>query len=227
MPQVRPVQQFFGITRALNYHPLIRKFAAKQPGTFRGKEEFTSLAKVACDPNFFIHSHRREKLLRAFGVIYARQPDDVLDFMRLVRNILSKWEATQMGKVIRFCYEHQTTFVEERRRQYDGNGKLVSVIVKHKLWGKEKTISVSNLPPDEAEKLSYAKLVAIGSLQDKELAKLLDVKTESVKKARQYIARTDKEMAYWEHPEVVRYQKTGQVTAELQSLWEARRKGKN
>ncbi|HTX21152.1 MAG TPA: hypothetical protein VMD27_04705 [Candidatus Aquilonibacter sp.] len=225
MPRVKTSQQFVGLHLAILYHQEVRKFAAKAAGKIHGKEEYLVLIRVAMTPYFFADAHWQAHV-KSFGRIYARQPDEVLDFMRLVRNILSKWNRTQAGKVIKFCYEHRTAIVEERRRQYDNNGKLTAIIVRDKLWDKEKTIPVSNLPADEAEKMAFPKLVAVGSLLDKDLAKLLDVKTDSVKKARQEIARIDKEMAYWEHPAVVHYMKTGEITPELKRLQEARRKGK-
>ena len=226
MPQVKPSQQYFGIDLALLYHVGVRTFAQKRPAVFRGKDEYLILIKAAANPLFFSRLTVENNLLQPFASIYARQPGDVLAFMSVVRKIISKWHKTQAGKVIEFSYTNMTVAVEVRKRVCDDNRKLIAVIVKNKLTDVERTISVKNLSPEESENCLFPRLRAVHSLGDKELATLLNVKTDSVKKARQSIVCMNREMAMWEPSEVVQYMKTGVITPELKLLWKTRRKGK-
>ena len=139
---------------------------------------------------------------------------------------MSKWRKTESGKVREFLLTHQTVFVDNRRPVYDDNGNCVAMIVKSKLDDTEERISVSNLTSDKINELTRSKLVAVSSLLDKEIATLLNVKPESVKKARQSIARQDEQIAFWENPEVVRYMQTGIITPKLKRIWRMRAKGK-
>ena len=110
---------------------------------------------------------------------------------------------------------------------YDDKGNPVTVTITNKLNDTKKTISI---PPaataDEIRSYATGKFVPISGLIDKELAIVLDVDADSVKKARQAITEMSTEMEYWESPEVVHYQKTGIVTPALKKRWEERRKGK-
>lgn len=219
MPRIKKSQEFYGIHHALNFHPDVKKFAEQRPGVFGGKEEFSILVEAATRPFFFTNLRLGKKLVESFGRIYARQPDDVLEFMRLVRKIASKMDKTESGKVRTFLLTHQTVFLDSRRPHYDLSGNLVEVIVRDKLYDKEKHVPVSNLTPDKVDELLRQKLVAVASLTDKEIAILLNVKPESVKKARQSIIRQDRQIAFWENPDFVRYMQTGIVTAKLKRFW--------
>jgi hypothetical protein len=226
MPQKKKSQEFFGIHHALAFDPAVKKFAAQRPGVIRGTKELSIVTEAATREFFFADLSFTKKRVVSFGRIYARQPDAVLDFMRLVRKIMSKWRKTESGKVKEFLLTHQTVFVDNRRPIYDDNGNCIAMIVKSKLDDTEERISVSNLTPDKVDELTRSKLVAVSSLLDKEIATLLNVKPESVKKARQSIARQDKQIAFWENPEVVRYMQTGIITPKLKRIWRMRSKGK-
>jgi len=224
MPQKKKSRTFHGIHHVLNYHPEVGKFARERPGVFGDKEEFLVLVKAAIEPWFF---HSENKLLESFGRIYSRWPDDVLAFMCVVRKVLNKRGKTQAGTVMKFLCNHDTVSIESRRQVYDNGGKCVAITVKNLLDDGEKRISVINLHPDKIRELSHPKLKVVDSLLDKELAALLKVNSESVKKARQELGRISGEIAFWDNPEIVDYMKTGKMTPECERLWEAYTKGKN
>lgn len=226
MPQRKKRQVFYGIHNALLYHPEVIKFAAKRPGMFRVKEEFLVLVKAAAQPRYFTNFRSPSDFISSFGQIYTRQPDDVLDFMRLIRRIFAKWDKTQAGKVILFCFSHRSAIVESRREDLDEKGNRIAIIVKSNLDGTEKRIPVSNLPPEKIQELLIPKIRDKDSLLDKELATLLSVNPDSVKKARQVISRLEKQMEFWENPEVVNFIKTGIMTLGCKRLVLARGKAK-
>jgi len=226
MPQKKQRQELLGIHHVLPFHREIKKFAMKNPGLIRGTKEFQVVFEAASLAFFFADMRFTKKRIVYFGQSYMRNPDAVLELMRSIRRILSKWRKTESGKVREFLLTHQTVFVDNRRPVYDDNGNCVAMIVKSKLDDTEERISVSNLTSDKINELTRSKLVAVSSLLDKEIATLLNVKPESVKKARQSIARQDEQIAFWENPEVVRYMQTGIITPKLKRIWGMRAKGK-
>jgi len=227
MPQKKKRQLFHGIHYALNYHPEVGKFARERPGVFMGREEFRILITAAVEPFRFNLIRSERNFIESFGKIYARQPDDVLEFLCLVRKILKKWDKTQAGQVLKFLHTTgRTLSVENREKAYNKDGKCIAVIVKNILNDSEKRITVANLSEAGILNLLLPQFIETDSLQDKELATLLKVKVESVKKARQQIARTDREIEFWENPAMVNYMKTGIITPEVQALWNSKSKGK-
>jgi hypothetical protein len=226
MPRKKQNRPFFEIPKALNYHPEVGKFARERHGGFRGKEEFLILAKAACDPDAFSGFRYGKPLVESFGKIYARQPDDVLEFMCIVRKILNKWDKTQSGTVIKYLCKHQFVPLDERKAEYNASGKRIVVIVKNKLDNREERIPTGHLSDDKINGLLFPKCVFPDSLLDKELATLLKVNTDSVKKARQELNRIGREIEFWDNPEIVNYMKTGIMTAQCERLWEAYGKGK-
>ncbi len=226
MPQRKKSRPFFEIHDALNFHPEVGKFARERPAVFRGKEEFLILVKAACDPVSFSGYRYGKSLFESFGKIYARQPDDVLAFMCVVRKILNKWDRTQSGAVIKYLCKHRLVPIDERKAEYDASGRRIAVIVKTILNKKEERIPVSNLSEAEINGMMFPKCVHPDSLHDKELATLLKANTDSVKKARQLLNRIGREFEFWNNPEVVNYMKTGIKTAKYERLWEAYAKGK-
>jgi hypothetical protein len=165
-------------------------------------------------------------LPEAFWKIYVRQPDDVLAFLCVVRKILNKWNKTQAGTVIQYLCKNELVQVEDREAEHDASGNRIAVIVKNKLDNREERIPVSHLSDDKANGILFPKCVHVGSLLDKELATLLKVNTDSVKKARQELSRIGYEIEFWNHPATVNYMKTGVVTPELKRLRKAYSKGK-
>ncbi|MGA3269357.1 MAG: hypothetical protein ABSE16_21400 [Verrucomicrobiota bacterium] len=226
MPQKKKSQEFFGIHHALAFHPDIKRFAEQRPGVIRGTKELKTIFEAATREFFFLNFRPGNESLLSFGKIYARHPDDVLDLMKLIRNILSKWRKSKSGIVRVFLLTHRTVFVEKCAPIYDDNGSCIAVIVKSLLDDTEKRISVPNLTADKLDEFMCARLVAVDSLLDKQIATLLNVKPESVKKARQAIARQDEQIAFWQNPEVVRYMQTGVITPKLKHIWRMRAKGK-
>jgi hypothetical protein len=225
MPQKKKTYSFFTIQDALNFHPDVRGFASKRPGVFRGKEEFFVLVNAACDPDCFSCRYGKPTV-EAFGKIYSRQPDDVLAFMCVVRRILLKWERTQFGAVIKFFCKGVNAQLEDRTAERDASGKRVAVNVKSRLDGREHRIPLPDLTDEKLNGFFWPKIAHVSSLLDKELAALLKVNTASVKKARQELNRISYEIAYWNNPAVVNYQKTGIVTPELKRLTKNYSKGK-
>jgi hypothetical protein len=227
MPQKKRSQEIFGIHRALAFNPEVKKFAMRWPGVIQGTRELAIVFKAVTQKFFFADLSSRKKDVVSFGRIYAREPDAVLDLMKIVRKILAKWQSSEAGIVKVFLLTHQTVSIDQRRQEFDKNGDCVAIIVKSKLDDSQECIRVSSLPHDKINELTYSKLAAVSSLLDKEIATLLNVKPESVKKARQSIARQDEQIAFWENPEVVRYMQTGVITPKLKRIWKMRLNGKN
>jgi hypothetical protein len=217
MPQKKRAIRFSDLSTALLFHPEVGKFTREREGGFRDREEFKVLIKVAENPRTF--SQLEKKSFELFTQVYARQPDDVLDFMTIIRKILKKWETTQAGAVIKSCCKRRSIQVDKRRVVEDEEGKFATVIIRSLFDDSEKRISVIGFHPEKVNALLTPTFKAWETLLDKELAILLRVSAESVKKARQELARIDMEIAYWEHPAVVKFYQDGVVTQEYGRVW--------
>jgi hypothetical protein len=216
MPRRKKTQQFYGTHFALAFHPEVKRLSAKHPGAIAGAEELRTVLEVAQDRYAFENSSKAARLIPAFGKIYRKDPDAILKFMLLLRRILSQWEKTEAGRVKKFLLTSRTTFIDRRIPVIDDKGNSTAIVVKSLLGHENKTVSTKGLSFEEVNNLYYSKLVHVGTLQDKEIAMLLNVKTESVKKARQSIAVLDARLAIWEHPEVKKFHRTGKRTPKLE-----------
>ena len=220
MPRRRKEHQFFSIETALIYQREITLFYLKHSGKFRGLQEYQTLINFAC------HSlHRnglpvRKELLENFGRLYSRSPDATIEFLIIARGILKKWESTKTGKVIKFLCSHNLIPIEDRKIYYNSDGDPISVIFMNKLTGKTRKDSLANKSVDEVDRLSFPRLVHVGSLSDKEVAKILesegDISSEIVKKARQELANIFHEIKFLKNPDVRDFGKTGIKTEAYQ-----------
>jgi hypothetical protein len=227
MPQRKRPLQFFGMHHAFAFHPEIKKFSARHPGVLDGVGELEIILRIAANRYAFAASSTADRRLIAFWRIYQRDPNAILKLMLLLRKILSQWEKTESGKVKNFLLTHRATPIDKRTPIIDDNGNCTAVVAKRLLDDTERTFPTTGLSSNNVNKLMYPEYVHVGSLLDKEIATLLKVKPESVKKARQFIARLNEKLAYWQHPEVIKYQKTGMVTPELKRLLKPQSKGKS
>ena len=226
MPQIKKARKLFSIEKALIFHPDITKFASKNLGVFMGKEEYMILAKVACLPMEWRGLRFPPDLLERFGKMYSKNPDEVIAFLGTARSVLLKWQKTQAGKVLKFLCRENFTVVEQRSAVRNSEGERIAVIVENLLNGKKKRIPLNGLSEGEMNGAMFPMYAAIDSLSDKELGILWGASADSVKKARQEAANIAHEIEYWDHPAVVAFMKTGQMSPQLIEAQKAYFKGK-
>ena len=68
-----------------------------------------------------------------------------MKFLGIARSVVLNWDRTKSGTVIKYLCRHATVPIETRKVNWDSNGNLISVNVKHRLTGAEKRISLKNL----------------------------------------------------------------------------------
>jgi len=218
--------KLFSIEKALIYHPDVRKFAAEHPTAFRGKDHYLVLAKMACFSVYYQGLLLKPELLEKFGRLYSYQPDETIEFLSVARSIVLKWEKTQAGKVIKFLCRRASIPIETRQAVLNPKGERIALIIKHRLTGETKKISLEKLSEAEINGAMFSTSVPIASLLDKELSQLLNVPADSIKKARQELAKIAHEIAFWDNDIVAYFMQTGVELPELAALREAYSKGK-
>ncbi len=226
MPRIKKDRVPFSIETALVFQPEITKFANRKRGIFLGRDEYKTMAEFACHPLHRKGLSVRTGLLDHFGRLYSTRPDDVIEFLQLARRILNKWETTQAGKIIRFLCKHTLSPIDDRNIIYDATGNPIEVEIINKINRKRRRISFKNKTEQEIDKLQFPQLVTVNSLSDKELSVILDVKPDSVKKARQEMAKISHEVKYWNNQVVSEYMRTGIKSPELAAITDEYLKGK-
>jgi hypothetical protein len=208
MPRRKTPQQFGGLHLALydklQKHIKLRGYdfsipsnpamrgplSAPMPGASvpLNRNEMLTLIRVAEKPNYLACYRSCEKTVRAFGVLFAKWPDEVLDILCFIREMLA--DETQAGRVTRFLRTHS--------------------------WFKN----------DKGE------FIGVANMTDGEIAQHLtrpglSVSPDSVKMARQKIAREDGEKFFFtEHPQVQEFMRTGVMNPKLKRLLRLHAKGK-
>ncbi len=167
-------------------------------------------------------------LLEKFGKLYSANPDKVIEFLVLARGIINKWETTKTGKVIKFLCERILVAVEEREIIYDSEGQLEAIFT-HKLKDKRRKVSFKDKSQEEINRLSVPHLAHVGALSDKEVSKLLEdseISPDTVKKARQELAKIYRQDKFLRNPAIIEFYKTGIKTKEYETTVAEYWKGK-
>lgn len=190
MPQNKRPQPLYGI-----HHALWDGVAKYCKGRYEPlcREEFHLLVAIASKPEILSRKNSCRKQIEDFGILFAEHPDRVLDLLQFMRKELADQRCTAAGKVRQFLLTHSVVWVKK-------------------------------LPSGQIVESPDGKMRAVSDLRAKDLAQLLfKSKTssnvlESVKTERQLLCDKLDGREVWEHPEMIRYQKTGVASKALRSL---------
>jgi hypothetical protein len=209
MPRLKNSQQFYGLRLVLfdDLQKRIRRRgydfslpsnpAMRHPNATRipgaelpCRDDILTLIRVAESPRDLSWYRSFAPTVKAFGVLFAKWPDEVLDILCFIRAKLTDWRKNQAGLAKRFLRTHR-------------------IVVNNK-----------------------GKTIAVADMTDKDIARHLtrpglNVSPDSVKKARQTIAREDREkFIFTEHPKIQAFMRTGQSKPNLTRLLRSHAKGK-
>jgi hypothetical protein len=147
------------------------------------RNPYVAVASIALHPGILAETEFCAGDKRDFAGCFKRYPDQVIEALRLVRQLASERERkhqdqrqkddqTQAGRVRRFLCS--TTYIAKKK------GKFIAL----------EKLTAADYRPDRQTLLPTVKMLAVSALQDGEVAEFLDVTTASVTKARQSLARS-------------------------------------
>ena len=126
MPRLKTPQQFGGLHLVLHddlqryfkrrrydfslpSNPALRPpHSARMPGACvpLNRDEILMLIRVAERPDYLSSCRSCERTLKAFGILFAKWPDEVLDILRFIRMKLAYLNTTEAGRATLFLRTH-------------------------------------------------------------------------------------------------------------------------
>jgi hypothetical protein len=119
MPQRKKSQEFYGLHLAIG--PELEKYIKKRGyaelGIFH-RSTTLLLLRIAHHPETLAYYQTHADKIKAFGALYAKHPDAVLDILSFFRKILADWKHKQAGYVRVFLRTH--TIVSNAKNRLAG-----------------------------------------------------------------------------------------------------------